>query len=457
LRDEDQKFSNPAFDYAAAANSRVRARNFPMRLRLFLRDRTGQVAPLLALSMIPIIGSVTAAIDYNRANLARAAMQAALDSTALMLAKQAKELSEGPAGDVNTKANSYFKAMFSSTQAQDVEVNATLDNPQPGSYVLNVKGSARVPLKFTKVFGNNDIDISATAEAVWGIHKLNLALALDNTGSMASSGKMDALKTAAHNLLSTLQNAAHSPGDIKVSIVPFATDVNVGTDKVDADWIDWSNWEAANGTCNSSWYHSASSCSSHGYAWTPAAHSAWNGCVYDRDQSNDVGNAAAVASTPAVMYRAHQASNCPAAMIALSEDWTALNDRIDAMTPTGNTNVTIGLQLAWQTLTAADPFNAPAKATDLDRVIVVLTDGTNTENRWTSSSTSIDSRTQKVCENAKADNVKVYAVRVIDGNATLLKGCATKTSMYYDVEQASQLDAAFGSIAQNLANLRLTK
>jgi hypothetical protein len=268
---------------------------------------------------------------------------------------------------------------------------------------------------------------------------------------------MDALKTAAHNLLSTLENTEHQPGDIKVSIVPFATDINVGTDKVDANWIDWTNWDAANGTCSSSWYRSQASCTSRGYTWTPAAHSAWNGCVYDRDQSNDIGNAATVAGTPAVMYRAHQADNCPAAMIALSEDWTALNARIDAMTPAGNTNVTIGMQAAWQTLTAAAPFDAPAKAPDLDRAIVVLTDGENTENRWTSSSTSIDSRTQKVCENAKADNIKVYTVRVIDGNATLLKGCATKTSMYYDVDQASELNAVFSAIAQNLANLRLTK
>jgi hypothetical protein len=28
--------------------------------------------------------------------------------------------------------------------------------------------------------------------------------------------------------------------------------------------------------------------------------------------------------------------------------------------------------------------------------------------------------------------------------------------MYYDVEQAVQLDSVFGSIAQNLANLRIT-
>jgi hypothetical protein len=48
-------------------------------------------------------------------------------------------------------------------------------------------------------------------------------------------------------------------------------------------------------------------------------------------------------------------------------------------------------------------------------------------------------------------------VRVIDGNATLLKNCASKPSMYYDVDQASQLNVVFSSIAQTLANLRLSK
>ena len=39
--------------------------------------------------MIPIIGFVGAAVDYSRANSAKAAMQAAIDSTALMLSKDA--------------------------------------------------------------------------------------------------------------------------------------------------------------------------------------------------------------------------------------------------------------------------------------------------------------------------------------------------------------------------------
>src|SRR5262245_5139651 len=46
----------------------------------------------------------------------------------------------------------------------------------------------------------------------------------------------------------------------------------------------------------------------------------------------------------AVNSRAHQATACPTAMMPLSTDWTALNAKIDAMTPTGNTNVTMGMQ-----------------------------------------------------------------------------------------------------------------
>jgi hypothetical protein len=59
------------------------------------------------------------------------------------------------------------------------------------------------------------------------------------------------------------------------------------------------------------------------------------------------------------------------------------------------------------------------------------------------------------CTNVKGANIKVYTVRVIDGDATLLRDCASKTNMYYEVAQASQLNSVFTSIAQNLANLRI--
>ena len=424
-----------------------------MPLAHLLKDCNGGVAPLLALTIIPLFGAVGMAIDYSRANAVRTAMQAALDSTALMVSRDAQTLTSG---QLVAKANSYFTAMFNRPEATNVQITPQLTSSPGGSFNLKITGSATVETVFWRVVGHQQIDLAATGEVVWGMKKLNIALAFDNTGSMASSGKMTALKEAAHNLLNTLQKAEKTPGDVRVSIVPFAVDVNVGTHNVEAPWIDWTHWNQENGTCSSSSYTSYSSCVNHNKTWTPKSHSMWNGCVKDRDQNNDVTNTA-TGDSAATRYRAHQASACPTAVMPLSSDWPALNAKVDAMVPAGNTNVTIGLQMAWQTLSNNAPFNAPAPSPETDRVIILMTDGDNTQNRWTTSQSSIDSRTQKACDNVKAAGIKLYTVRVIAGNASLLQGCATKPDMYFNVQQADQLNSVFSAIAQNLTNLRIAR
>lgn len=431
-----------------------------MSLARLVKDNKGATVPLLALALIPIMGGIGAAIDYSRAAAVRTAMQSALDATALMLSKEAQAIAKEAQGGANValeqKATVYFNAIFKEPKAGNVAVQALLTEPASGSFNLKISGSATVNTVFSRVLGQSIFDVGATSEVLWGMKKLNLALALDNTGSMASQDKMTELKKAAKSLLTTLKTAEKVPGDVKISIVPFAVDVNVGTANVSASWIDWTDWDQQNGSCSRSSYTSSSECTDNGKIWTPKSHSSWNGCVKDRDQNDDVLNTA-TGSTAPTKYRAHQASACPVAMVPLSSDWTALNNQIDAMTPTGNTNVTIGLQTAWQTLSNNEPFNAPAAASDLDKVIILLTDGQNTQNRWGSSTTAIDARTEKVCANIKLANIKLYTVRVIDGNAVLLKNCASKPDMYYDVQQSSELNNVFSSIAQNLASLRVAK
>jgi Flp pilus assembly protein TadG len=425
-----------------------------MLLARFITDRTGGVAPLLALAIIPIMGAVAASVDYSRASAIRSAMQSSLDATALMLSKTAQGLSSTQLQD---KATGYFTAVFSHPEAAVTGVTPNLTQPSTGNFALTVSGSATVNTLFAKILGLSSIDLTASSQVLWGIKKLNLALVLDNTGSMSQSGKMTALKTAAHNLLNTLQAAATTPGDIQVSIVPFALDVNVGTSNVSATWLDWTDWNGENGSCSKTKYTTQSSCTSNGKTWTADNHSTWNGCVMDRDQNNDVLNTAPIVGSTSTMFPANQAAACPTAMIPLSSNWTVLNSKVDAMTPTGNTNITIGLAWGWQTLTSTAPFYAPAPVWDTDRVIILLTDGLNTQNRWTTSGTSIDSRTQLACNNIKASGIKVYTVRVMDGDAALLQSCATSASMYYDVTDASQLNAVFSSIAQNLTVLRIAQ
>jgi Flp pilus assembly protein TadG len=400
----------------------------------FLGDRRGAVAPMFALGLVPLIGFVGAAVDYSRGNAARTAMQAALDATALMLSRDAATMTPD---QVSAKAISFFTAQFNRPETANVQVTAVLTSPQAGSFTLHVAASGNVPTTFTKLLGQDQLDISTSADVKWGIKKLEVALALDNTGSMAQNGKLTQLKTAAHNLLTTLQAAAKQPGDVKVAIIPFDTGVNVGTGYKDEFWID--------------------------YTVKNIQKSQWTGCVMDRDQSNDVLDTEPVSGSVHTLYPAttcgRLTSMMPLTDVLDQTGWTNLNSKVDAMQASGNTNVTIGLAWAWHALTPTLPLpegSAPDPS-KLDKVIILLTDGTNTQNRWSTSESSIDTRTALACANVKAASIQLYTVRVIDGNTTLLRNCATKPGMYYDVQQASQLNGVFTSIAQTLANLRIAR
>lgn len=413
------------------------------RLRRLRSAQGGNVIITFALSTIPIIAFVGAAVDYSRGNSARTAMQMAVDSTALMLSKDAQTLNQT---QLATKASAYFSALFNRPEVTNVVVTPTFSNPSQGSFKLDLTATGKVPTTFTKVVGQTNMNISVNAEVQWGIRKLEVALALDNTGSMAQSQKMTNLKTAVHSLLTTLQNAAKNPGDVKVAIIPFDTTVNLGTSYKNNKWFDTGNINCGWGGCN-------------GNNWK----NFWEGCVRDRAYPYDTQDDPPNENVPATLFPVYDCGTLTQLM-PLSYDWTALNNKVDAMTPNGNTDVTIGLVWAWHALTQQTPLTeAATPAPDLDKVIIALTDGTNTEswnnstNQKVTSESAIDARTSLVCTNIKAAGIKLYTIRVIDGNASLLRGCASNSGMYYDVQQASQLNSVFTAIASNLANLRIAK
>ena len=65
-----------------------------------------------------------------------------------------------------------------------------------GGSQLTLQGTGVINTNFLGVIGVSQIDIGATSVSTWGNTRLRVALVLDNTGSMSSSGKMTALKTA---------------------------------------------------------------------------------------------------------------------------------------------------------------------------------------------------------------------------------------------------------------------
>ena len=92
----------------------------------FRADEGGNLLITFALSTVPIVGFIGAAVDYSRANSVKAAMQAAADSTALMLSKDAQNLSTA---EISQKASDYFNALFNRAEAVNVAVNPSLHQP----------------------------------------------------------------------------------------------------------------------------------------------------------------------------------------------------------------------------------------------------------------------------------------------------------------------------------------
>jgi Flp pilus assembly protein TadG len=439
--------------------------------RGFLKDRRGGVAPMFALAVVPVIGFVGASVDYSRANSVKAGMQSALDATALAMAKLAPTLTQS---ELQTKATAYFQAMFTHPEAKNVTITPSYTTS--GGAQLTLSGSASVDTSFMKVMGYSNLGIKSTATVKWGMNRLRVALALDNTGSMASAGKIDALKTATKSLLDQLKAAAANNGDVYVSIIPFSKNVNVGTSTyTDASWVDWEDWEDDNGHDQSTTTCTTQKSGKNGKkkkkcstttAWVPDNHNTWNGCITDRDKNYDVTGTAPVVGTAATLFPAEQYDNCPVPVSGLSYDWNKMNSLVNTMKPDGTTNQTIGLVWAWMSLTGGGPFTVPAKDPNYkyQDIIILMSDGLNTENRWdgngSSQSADVDARMALACTNAKTAGLTVWTIHVnTDGDPTsqILKNCATDNNKFFTVTSSAQIGTVFTTIGSNLSQLRISK
>jgi Flp pilus assembly protein TadG len=546
---------------------------FRRAARRFGSDPSGNIAITFALALIPILTFVGAAVDYSRANAARSSMQAALDAAALMLSR---DLVQGTITqtDIPTRAQSYFTALYTSADAQNVAVNAAYTAPSgsaTATIVLTATGT--VKSDFMQIVGIPTMPLDTKSTTTWGNTRMRVAMVLDNTGSMAQNGKMSALQSAAKNMIDTLSTYNKNPGDVYISIIPFTKDVNAGTingtSNLNAPWINWTEWEAepailvgnkssnfnsakagsncpfsnsnqgftctngpatmgGQGTstipstgpyagyicpgldsgnklpgksgiyyngCYTTVTGSSASCGTNtsctctgtgsstichlwrgdGTAATAAAapaHSTWTGCINDRDQNYDTlntdpGSSVGTNVTPSKQFYAEQWSSCLSATVTpMSNDWTALKNQISAMTAAGNTNQSIGMAWGWQSLSTSNgPITAPAKDSNYiyKDYIVLLSDGLNTQNRWSTTEATIDARQELLCKNVKGDTshpVTVFTIQVNinnkDPKSQVLQDCAS-TGDFQMITSASQTADAFQNVLTEISKLRVSK
>ncbi len=148
-----------------------------------------------------------------------------------------------------------------------------------------------------------------------------VALALDNSGSMAGS-KIDSLKTAASNLVDTLFTAAQNssePDPIKIAVVPFAASVNVSSQYANASWMDTTGvgkYHAYEQKCyaNGGTLNSSGTCSVNvgtginsftlfsSLKTSSGSAVSWGGCVEARPMPYDVSDDAPSSGNPSTVF-----------------------------------------------------------------------------------------------------------------------------------------------------------
>jgi len=368
---------------------------------------------------------------------------------------------------LQTQTTAYFQALFIRPEAKNIVVTPTYTTS--GGSQLNIVATSSVDTAFMRVMGYSSLSVGSTSTVKWGNTRLRVSLVLDNTGSMADDNKMSALKTATNSLLSQLRAAVTTNGDVYVSIIPFVKDVNVGSVNHSASWIDWTSWDAANGSCSSWSYNDKTSCINAGRTWTPDNHNTWNGCVVDRGRStgpstgNYDTNVVAPGTSNSTKFAAEQYGSCPQAVMPLNYNWSSMTTLVNNMTPSGNTNQAIGLAHGWMSLVGGGPYPTPPAMDPnykYNQVVILLTDGLNTQNRWSQTQSPIDARQQMTCDNAKAAGITLYMVQVNTGGdptSTLLRNCASDASKFFLVTASSGISAVFNQIGTNLSQLRIAK
>ena len=431
--------------------------------RHLVKERSGAVAVVFALALVPLCLAGGAAIDMGRAYLVKSRLGYALDAAGLA-AGGATELSND---ELEELMLSYFEANY---PAQEMGVAA---EPEMDISDDEVRLSATATLNTTlmSVVGIDDITVSATTIIVRESKGLEVALVLDNTGSMGTT-KMNNLKSAARSFLDILFGTNAESDLLYISVVPFAGSVNVDT---------------GFGHLNSD------------YDADDFSPDFWRGCVMARDNGEDQTDMAPTSDPlrweaylrpsgsgnwwPPISGSFAQVrgpnKDCPRPLLELTNVKSTVENKINSMQSRGITHINFGLVWGWRTLSNTEPFTTATEYDDdeFEKAIVLMTDGENyigsssygaygrisdgnLGTTWSSSTAiaQLNLRTTAVCNAVKAQGIIVYTITFQVSSSTvrnLMRNCATDESNYFDSPDAATLEASFREIGRELSNLRI--
>ncbi len=194
-------------------------------IRKFARDRKGAFAMQFALMAVPLCVCTGLAIDGGRAFLAHYELASALDAAALAAGSTIDD-----EADLDAVARRFVEINFKTHHDEPIDLELI---PSDDDDVLTLKGSVKINTFFMPLVGQPYVVVAAESEVRRGGNNVEVALALDVTGSMNAT-RIQGLKDASKLLIDEVVGTIQTPYFSKVSVVPWAQSVYVGSNHAPA-------------------------------------------------------------------------------------------------------------------------------------------------------------------------------------------------------------------------------
>ncbi|RYZ13752.1 MAG: TadE/TadG family protein [Alphaproteobacteria bacterium] len=185
-------------------------------LNTFIRNSRGAFAMQFALLAVPLTVCTGLAVDGGRAFLARFELASALDAAALAVGST---LQQGT--DLNAVAAKFVEKNFRTEHSDPIVLTLTTVDD-----TIVLRGTVKINTFFMPIVGQPTVTINAESEVRRGGSNVEVALALDITGSMNAT-RLAGLKSAANVLISEVVNDVQTPFFSRVAIVPWSQAINL--------------------------------------------------------------------------------------------------------------------------------------------------------------------------------------------------------------------------------------
>jgi Flp pilus assembly protein TadG len=470
-------------------------------LRSFWDDRKGVVAIVFVLILVPLLLAVGAAIDYSYAYGSRERLQQSADAAVIVGAKLYTVGDDG--SDLSTGILAFLVANDPEAGLDgDPEISAD------GSE-LCIVARATSPTSFMKIANINSLTLRTKACSILpGYANTEIALVLDVSSSMIEQARFTQMQDAAIKFVETV-SAGTSASNIKISIVPFSSRVNIGLPKkswlkayggnsaVPTRWTNPSSVHSSSSFTFSTWIDNATSLAynhdSDNYYWM--------GCIEPRSDVEVKDNGAlgsygltddppATSQFVAMDWNSQSSKSfCPPPITPLSSDYSYLKSAISNLTSEGSTRLDAGMIAGWYTLSpkwqsAWGSASAPADYSNtVQKFIVFMTDG-EMNTQYGQKSGKLDWRcykmqstsTSSACNNAatsdmlticsamKSVGVKIYSIAYSkDADTDNIFSCSSGAGYYYSAStsasSSSYIETIYAKIAEEIrdSTVRLTQ